>query len=594
MTWLWLAAVALVIALVARDRRRTRERAAMNALHRAFHRIGLGRLGEAERAIDEAERASRAAPVRRLVAMQRALVALRRGDLGAAREALGRAIALLETGGPRRAADVVGARAMRAFVAASLGDREAARADVEAVRASGAATADALARASLAEALVLESAGERDALRALLARDRDPLLEKTHPRERAIVRAFERMLRTKGSSVYRAQGEREPAAPAEDEPPLTDWVARVAPSAAPFVRAPRATAPTMPVGPAPMPTARAQGAIAAARVAGARAARTRFGRLVPILVAAGASLVGLGVLAAIAIAVHDSLDADAMIGALFVAAVAAALGTLFVRGALRTVQRRGATLRSAELAAAQATIARGRLEDAERMLADLATSELDLVAGQAQLELAQLAERRGDFAAVLRASDLGLGRLGDPATRAASGTLVPDLVAERALALVAHGREEEAHAELVGLDGFAYPHRARAVFRVRLAALARRGDVANAARFADEFQTDLPLSVREEVLADLVRAAAHPDRLGAAEAQRVRDELAEAGMRGWIAAVAPAALELFEASLRAEPEPEEPRLRIGIEHEDQHEHEALAELDAEAAPAPPRFLRRDE
>ena len=139
------------------------------------------------------------------------------------------------------------ARALRAFARASLGDGEGARRDIAAVRARAGVSAESLARVSLAEAIVLERSGGRDALRALLDRDKGLLLESCHPRERAIVRASQRMVRVTTTTAYRAAPPREEEDHRGDEPLLLDRVTRIAPGAAAFVRAPRAH--TGPVGP---------------------------------------------------------------------------------------------------------------------------------------------------------------------------------------------------------------------------------------------------------------------------------------------------------------------------------------------------------
>src|SRR5262249_9579801 len=87
------------------------------------------------------------------------------------------------------------------------------------------------------------------------------------------------------------------------------------------------------------------------------------------------------------------------------------------------------------LQAALTTIFRGRVEDAEKDLATLSKEGLPLIAAQAFLARAQLAERRGDAEAMLALSEAGLGHLTTYAAKmAASDILAPTLAAERALA----------------------------------------------------------------------------------------------------------------------------------------------------------------
>src|SRR5262249_17069222 len=83
------------------------------------------------------------------------------------------------------------------------------------------------------EAVLLSRADDRDALAHLLSRDRMLLLEFTAPRERALVRALQRMLRARPTSAYREPAKREEM-DANGEPALASWIATVAPQAAAF------------------------------------------------------------------------------------------------------------------------------------------------------------------------------------------------------------------------------------------------------------------------------------------------------------------------------------------------------------------------
>jgi hypothetical protein len=197
--------------------------------------IDRGRLGEAEKLLDHVESsASSGAMVRRVAAAQRGLIAMRRADPKGAIAHLDRAIespfGLFS--GPQQGVQAVGARAIRAFLRASTGDREGACADIEAVRKSPDALVGDLARAALAEAILIERSGDRDALREHLARERALLIDGTDRRERAIVRALQRMLETTTSSVYRKTAHGDESA---EEPALADWVAEFVPAAAPFI-----------------------------------------------------------------------------------------------------------------------------------------------------------------------------------------------------------------------------------------------------------------------------------------------------------------------------------------------------------------------
>ena len=116
--------------------------------------------------------------------------------------------------------------------------------------------------------------------------------------------------------------------------------------------------------------------------------------------------------------------------------------------------------------------------------------------------------------------------------------------------LAATDRHAKAAAEMAVLsEAFpAYPFLARAELRVGLVSRARRGDLAGAARLVAGDTDDVPRSLRDETLANLVRASAHPKTIGAGEVQRLSDELRfDADLRAWLKAVAPGPLRAFEA-----------------------------------------------
>ncbi len=79
----------------------------------------------------------------------------------------------------------------------------------------------------------MERSGDREALRRHLTSARTLLLEHPAPRERAVVRAYQRMLEARRASVYREGAAREPERGAGDEPTVADWMAAVVPAAAP-------------------------------------------------------------------------------------------------------------------------------------------------------------------------------------------------------------------------------------------------------------------------------------------------------------------------------------------------------------------------
>jgi hypothetical protein len=512
---------------------------------------------------------------------------------------------------------IEGAMALRAFARASLDDRDGARSDIDAVRARPGATAEALARVALAEAILIERVGERAALRDHIEKHKGLLLESCHPRERAIVRAYQRMLKVTATTVYRQSGEREPEARATEEPMLADWVEKIAPAAAPFVRVARNKAGDTPAAAVPRPdhaTDRARRAVLASRYAATQATKPR--RRFPKVLEGGAMLATavfmvflinwyLGLIGGppspqtfgeIGKTIESAPDTSFLPPLLVV--LSATLAGVFGYFSLRGRFRRRPHVALGRLGAARAALGRGELDVARTAIRgsasaapgpqageDLTQSDHDLVAANAHLLEAVIAERRGEVGQALAACDGGLARI----TRArARGTgalaILPELIAQRALALAMSDRFEEASAELSSLGASTYPFKARDVFRVRLVELVRRGQLDEAAELVENGALDLPLNVREELLADLVRAIAAPHAAGLGELARLKDELKSSPENKlWIDVVAPGLIDRFEKATEAEPEEEEPRARVA----------AAATTAARVASPPPRTLDDD-
>jgi hypothetical protein len=103
------------------------------------------------------------------------------------------------------------------------------------------------------------------------------------------------------------------------------------------------------------------------------------------------------------------------------------------------------------------------------------------------------------------------------------------------------GRTDEALAELdaIAKQHPAWSSRAVAEVRIRLLAAVRRGDLETARAVARGVAPELPMSLRDEVLADLVLATA-PDGSSREEQERLDAELRDdASLRTGIDAVAP-------------------------------------------------------
>ena len=561
---------------------------AVPAVNTAFNAMLQGRVAEAERILDEAEARWQLGYIGRVIDLQRAAIAMRRGDLeGAvarAEAAFNRPRGLLTRG--QEHAHVVGAQAMRALLLAALGDVEGARADAAAVRATADAPAEALARAEVAEAIVLERSGDREALAAHLVRRRALLLDYTVPRERAVIRAYQRMLKAPRTSVYRSGAALDAEEPRGGEPSIADWVARVAPAAAPFARTRGGRRDEGRRAPRPVEKGDPPGLL---RVAEARLQTPPKGS--PVKKLARLAMLWI-VLIALFVSIWQ-LDPELVAsgGQAFLRVAPTAGATLvvlaFVAALVATIGRN--LKHDRRLALALGALARGD-EGAAAELSALARSPHVAAAAQAELQLARLAERRGAFDEALQHCDLGIAAAtARESTRAmVSSILLPDLVAERAFLLTVTDRHEKARAEMATLASQfpAYPFLARAELRVALAQRARGADLDGAAELLATATDDLPLSLRDETLADLVRAVAHPDTAGAGERSRLKEELRiDPDLRTWIQAVAPPVLRAFEA-----PPPGEDGAADAdaeAEREAAAEQEALAgEIDAATASFP--------
>jgi hypothetical protein len=216
-------------------------------------------------------------------------------------------------------------------------------------------------------------------------------------------------------------------------------------------------------------------------------------------------------------------------------------------------------------------------ERAEGELQALTDSRYGMIRAQAHLHLAAMAEVRGDVAGVLEQCERGLGEVSARALQAiAAGVVTPSLSAQRAFGLAATDRFDEAQAEIDSLPAH-FHFRALARFRVRLLSLVRQGDLPAAKRFVEQERRDLPLSARDELLADAVRVAVAPHTCGATEVLRVKEDLRVAAWRRWIAAFAPGLLAAVE---RAPEEADEAEGAAREEAEALREEAALAEAEA--------------
>jgi hypothetical protein len=369
------------------------------------------------------------------------------------------------------------------------------------------------------------------------------------------------MARRRPESAYRELGVRDEAS---RKGRIDAWMETLAPGALAFAQDTRLHASESPRMPMDAPSPDALAEVARSRTVAKKTAPSRFTpRFAAALVALSLVLVLISVWVP-ASARPESADFLAylvvwpvFLGGMILAAV------VFQVWRAQTLTRR---LHRAKLEAA-----RGNVEPAEADLRALSRGMLDSVASQAFLALAQLAEQRADWASVVASCDQGIARASrQRAVRdASSDLLIPELVSLRAMALAALGKAAESRAELAVLTVQfpTFPHTARGVFRARLVQAVTLGDLDAAAEVALGRSLELPLSIRDDMLADLVLATTR----GASdqELERIDGEFRDdARLLAWIDRTAPA--------LRRRP-----RVRVAVAREASADEAAAVEAHGE-------------
>ena len=362
------------------------------------------------------------------------------------------------------------------------------------------------------------------------------MLEFLTPRERALVRALRRMARARPKSIYR-----EAAMPddATEAARLAAWVGKVAPGAQAFVMEGTGQAMTMPAPPPgapPSPEAirEVQEARNQAKKSAGMSGRTRI------------ALIGV-TLAVMLLAVwkllepaQGGVESSDSGGEVLTSSVVLA----FVLVSILVLVQRLLTLsdHGRRLLAAQVDLARGKIEPAMVALEALTRTQQDTIAAGAHLALAQLAERSSRWAdpSTIRARDRA-----PLEERAAQGRSVrcslPRAARNACVCARGVGPRGPAAAEIATMDAEcpSYVHAARAHFRIGLLSAVRGGDLPRAADLARARAPELPLSLRDDMLADVVLAATSV--VSKDERERIDAELEnDAPLRAWIDGVAPA------------------------------------------------------
>jgi hypothetical protein len=470
----------------------------------------------------------------------RAIIAFHRGDSAEAASlttaALARKGSRWPFARPHEDLHRAKATAMRALALASVGRETEALADAAAAETMRGATPDTVARAALARAVVMARQNDRPALAAHLRQSSGVMLEWLTPRERSLVRAFRLMARAQARSVYRESAR---VVERREQEELASWMGKLVPGAEAFARvAPASTAPeSMPPASAPVP-GKAIDDVRRAHKKKLKMGVQKFGVLWLVLVVGFVALWQLLSPGPAERGRHPVLTAvttDAGPASILVAVFAFAVAAMM---ALMWRQQR----RSRDLSAAYVMVARGEIGEATARLERLTGGRVAGVAAAAHLVLARLAERALRWSDALRHAEAGASRLiAHAALRATySDHLLPDLLATRAFALAATDRPDEARAEMsvVASDYPAYISMGTADLRTRLLLAVRAGDLPAASRLARTRSADMPLSLRDDMLADVALAAT--TEMAADERERIDAELSDdPELRAWIDAVAP-------------------------------------------------------
>jgi len=505
--------IALVYLVVRGRKQEVGAALAMAALDRAAR----GRTDEALALLDAVSPDVLPSHVGQMVDSQRAALALYDGDLEgavslstkAAREGkrLG-AIGRIHQGS---------ALSIRAIALAGLGRKAESLSDVAALRTAEYRQGVFVARACLAEAMLFAREKDLEGLAKVLRNERALLFGATGPRERMIVRALARMVAAKKVSVYREAAKREAEEPDEN----ASWIARLAPEAASYARAPklgrRIDAPE-----AVDPKAISEAQRTAPKAPSKWKRVAALWSLLVVMFLALWSFVSR--VPAPPPTFHEpSPDVNAT-------GLTLVLGTawgLLAAGILLFRHARAKRL-TVELGRAVELRLRGLHDEAKSAFIKLAREKTLLVAPQAERELATIALLAGDPKGAEKHAEAGIRAAHASAVSVAMSrqVLLPQLHGELAVAFATEGRLSRAEEEVAKLQALfpSYPYLARDTFRARFVGLTATSRFDEAAEMARTRPADLPLSQQEELLCDMLRVHAG-DVLPEGERERVELEL---------------------------------------------------------------------
>lgn len=544
--------VALVYLVVRGRKQEVGAALAMAALDRAAR----GRTDEARALLDAISPDVLPSHVGQMVDSQRAALALYEGDLD---EAVSLATKAAREGKRLGAIGRIhegSALSIRAIALAGLGRKAESLSDVGALRTAEYRQGVFVARACLAEAMLFAREKDLEGLAKVLRDERALLFGATGPRERMIVRALARMVAAKKVSVYREAAKRETEEPDEN----ASWIARLAPEAASYARAPklgrRIDAPE---------TVDPKAISEAQRTAPKTPSKwKRVAALWSLLVVMFLAL--WSVVSRVPAPSPTFHEPSPDLNATGVAVVLGTAWGLLGAGILVFRHARAKKL-TVELSRAIELRLRGLHDEAKAAFIKLARAKTLLVAPQAERELATIALLAGDPKGAEKHAEAGIRAAHASAVSVALSrqVLLPQLHGELAVAFATEGRLARAEEEVAKLQALfpSYPYLARDTFRARFVGLTATSRFDEAAEMARSRPADLPLNQQEELLCDMLRVHAG-DFLPEGERERVELELRDEPEGAFVDRVA----RVLRHELQKSHGTVGPRARVGIAEAD--------------------------
>jgi hypothetical protein len=485
----------------------------------ALDRAARGRTDEARALLDAISPNVLTSYIGQMVDSQRAALALYEGDLEAA--------VALATKGAREGKRLGttdqlhqgSALSIRAVALAGLGRKAESLSDVAVLRMAEYRQGVFVARACLAEAILFAREKDLEGLAKVLRDERALLFGATGPRDRMIVRALARMVAAKKVSVYREAAKRE----AEELDENASWVARLAPEAASYARAPKLGMPL------DAPEAVDPKAVLEAQKAAPKPA-SKWKRVAALWSVLVVMFLGVWHFVSPAAAPTPTFHEPTPNGNTSATAITIFMGTawaLLAAGILVFLRARAKKL-TVELSRAVELRLRGRHDEAKAAFVKLAREKTLLVAPQAERELATIALLAGDAKGAETHAEAGIRAAHVSAVSVALSrqVLLPQLHGELAVAFATEGRLARAEEEIAKLHTLfpTYPYLARDTFRARLVGLTATSRLDEAAEMARTRPADLPINQEEELVCDMLRVHAG-DSLPEGERERVELEL---------------------------------------------------------------------